>query len=271
VLLVMLSAIGFTATQAETKKKVQVEVSFGSSYANALGESVTATAKQLSENELARSLGELIRYFDFVPSGIAADHRLIFRIDNPPDDSGGELFNILDSYVFLTLISEGSQRGERMHWVFQDAASNLSGVKSPELIASKLSKDVQQAQRDGIVKGLLNEVSFTENGTFHGEGWTINHSRLKLCMDRESELKIFSSIPDKSWSDDFTAEVKSNESDDKTIFSITDDDVTQLLVRPADARVLAVHVVTYKRRCEGVIGIAENDPDGVSFSSGGVQ
>lgn len=271
--LAALFANGFSTALADTRKKISVEVSFGSSYATALGTAATSDARALSEQSLVESLGDAVKYFQFVPSSEQAEHSLLFEIGEPAADNNAILSSVLEYYVFLTLNSGGKKHGKKLHWLFRDAASNLNGVDTPESIAASLHKAVATDQADNIIDKLLNEISFTDNASFKGtgiKGWIINHPRHVLCMHPDSRLKIHSVIPNETIEDAFEAQVRRQSSgDDTTTFTKAIGDVSSLGADPDAAEVVGVHVLSYELECAEAEVLQENSPTDTSFEQGG--
>ncbi|MCP4768941.1 MAG: hypothetical protein GY875_22105 [Gammaproteobacteria bacterium] len=146
--LAMLCAATCTPAQAEDRKKIGVEVAFGATYANVLGNAAALEAKNLAESGLVIALSDVIKYFDFVPGGETANHKLSFKIAHPPAETPGLFENIHDYYVFLSLQSNSQKKGETLHWLFRDAASNLNGVDSAQSIAVSLNKHVKETRHE---------------------------------------------------------------------------------------------------------------------------
>ncbi len=269
----MMYVIGLSKAQAEIKKNIQVSVTVGDSYANALGAEITAEAKSLSESELVSSLKDFVRYFHFVSSGTPATYHLQFHIANPVNNSVTTMQNIHDYYLFVSLKRENTPLSPELNWLFRDAASNLNGADSAQSIAQLLINLVEK-QHHKIVGELLSQVSFTDNATFKNQGrvkgWIIQHSAIALCLYKRSKLRITSIVPEEGFEDEFSAEVKKHPNDHLTTFTKAQDDVSSLLDAPEKAKVVAVHVISYERQCEQPT-ISEVSPTSVSFAEGDAQ
>ena len=268
----MLSATGFLKVQAQEKSLIRVEVSIGKGFANTLGSEATAAAIQLAESQLVVALQDKIRYFHFVTSQHQAPHRLHFRIARPSIVSNSALQNIHDYYVYLTLDTHGSLAGRQINWLFRGAASNMHGADTPVSIAQLLSSKVTELKHHVIVQKLLSRVSFTTNARLKtsgtSKGWIIHHSAKALCMSHRSMLEVHSLVPGEEYEEEYNAVVKKLAHNNDIILSITKDDISSLMSDPEAARVVAVHVLSYERKCEGRGDISETSPGGVSFGAG---
>lgn len=265
----MLFAIGLSTVQAEIQTNIQVSVTFGDSYANALGTQMAAEAKKSAESELVDSLQDQIRYFHFVSSQTNAIYRLHFHIDNPPTNNSSSMHNIHDYYLFVSLKRDNGLMEPKLDWLFRGAGSNLNGADSAQSIAQLLINIVEK-QNNKIVGELLSQVSFTNNAIFNKKGWLIQHSAKALCLFKRSQLRITSIVSEEQYEEEFFAEVKKHPNDHITTFTKTKDDVTSLEDAPEKAKVVAVHVISYERQCEQT-PITETSPTVVSFTQGDAQ
>lgn len=270
--MLILSVVGLQKAQANNKTTIQISVTLSDSYANVLGSEMTNEAKRLAEIELVQTLQDLIRYFNFVPSTTPAQHQLLFRIA-PPTASGAQpMHNIQDYYIYLSLNKKNIPLAKELKWLFRDAASSLSGADTPMSITQSLSQDVRE-KHNNIIGELLSHVSFTASATFKNtgsvKGWFIQHSAKALCLYKRSKLRITSMVPDEGFEDEFSAEVKKHRDDHITTFTKAESDVSSLLTAPEQAKVLAVHVVSYERLCEQSDALSEVSPASVNFTQGG--
>lgn len=269
----MLSVIGLSTVQAEIQTNIQVSVTFGDSYANALGTDMAAEAKRSAESELVDSLQDQIRYFHFVSSQTNATYRLQFHIDNPPTSNSSSMHNIHDYYLFVSLKRDNAPLTPKLDWLFRGAGSNLNGADSVQSIAQLLRRQVKERQNK-IVGELLSQVSFTNDAIFKNKGWLIQHSAKALCLFKRSKLRITSIVSEDEdeYEEEFDAEVKKHRDDHITTFTKVDkdNDVSSLEDAPEKAKVVAVHVISYERQCEQA-PIIEVSPTVVSFAQGDAQ
>lgn len=268
----MLCAAAYMPALAEDREKIGVEVAFGEAYADLLGTAAAAEAKTQAEESLVAALGDIIKYFDFVTTDEPATHSLNFRIAHPPSETSGQFENLHDYYVFLSLKSNGQKKGETLNWLFRDAADSLNGVDSASSIAATLNKHVIESQYEGIIRDLLNHLSFTSKAEFDSsiKGWILEHPRNSLCMQSNSTLKVHSIVPVHLYEEEFEAIVRKRPSTDgESTLSVASDDVSLLITNPGDAKVVAVRVLKYERECPAPQVITETAPLNVSFSDGG--
>ncbi|MDF2176898.1 hypothetical protein P2G88_01355 [Aliiglaciecola sp. CAU 1673] len=253
---------------ASPKTLIGVEVSLGEHFASLLGEADSQAAVTLAEHQLSEVLNDRIRYFDFTDENDNSGYRLQFVIDNPA--ASGQGINIHDYYVFLNLQEQGQPLEPRLTWLFRDAASSLADAESPQSIADSLSWQVRNDKHRLIVSQLLPVVSFTREASLQPlgskGGWLILHSAKDLCLRPQSKVIVRSEVPGFGFIDDYNAEVKEHENDDKVTFTLATEDVSLLLQDPAHAVVVGVRVLEYRRRCESEQAIAQSSPSSVSFS-----
>lgn len=269
----MLFVISLSKAQSEVNTKIQVSVTFGESYANVLGLELSAKAKALAESELVALMQDQIRYFHFVPSNMLAPNRLRFHIDNPPVSNSMTMSNIHDYYLFVSLQRGNTVLAPKLDWLFRGADSNLNGADSEQSIAQLLINLVE-VQHHKIVGQLLSQISFTNNAVFKKQGrvkgWVIKHSAKALCLYKRSKVRVTSIVPGGGFEDEFDAEVKKHPNDHLTTFTKTQDDVSSLEEAPEQAKVVAVHVISYERQCEQG-PITEVSPTTVTFAQGDGQ
>lgn len=232
-----------------------------------------AELRSAAASAVAGALDEKIRFLDF---GTDADapYLLLVRLDRA---EGSHAQGPAEFGLHFELRGPEVRDEARAYVVFRTKDQYLSPIGEPGALLREIELAVRGAGHRDLVRGLLRHVPIAKDARFRHEplGWTVQHDRVALCIDRDSRLTVVNVFPfdGGNATEAFEARVLSTDRPDGWIVSVADASVHPRMVEeleaadPGRVRVENVFVMEYRRFCRPAVVPAEE----VDFSDAGEQ